>query len=109
MDAVSEMRRRDHRVCATTLEGALKDLRRHGGPAQVDRIVYLDKRTATQGDLLRFGTWPNGDLAGLWRYWIGSCRMVCRIKYGEGPVLVVFVGHCGCIYEQQCDWTVFLE
>lgn len=80
-------------------ERALKELRKLGKQAQREIIAYLDERIAGNGDPRRFGKGLKTDLAGLWRYRVGDCRILCQIKEGELLVLVVAVGHRREIYE----------
>jgi mRNA interferase RelE/StbE len=80
-------------------ERALKELRKPAKPAQHGIIAYLDERIAGNGDPRRFGKGLKTDLAGLWRYRVGDCRILCLIKEGELLVLVVAVGHRREIYE----------
>ena len=80
-------------------ERALKELRKLGKQAQREIIAYLDERIAGNGDPRRFGKGLKADLAGLWRYRVGDCRILCQIKDGELLVLVVAVGHRREIYE----------
>jgi mRNA interferase RelE/StbE len=80
-------------------ERALKELSKLGKQAQRDIIAYLDERIAGTGDPRRFGKRLKADLAGLWRYRVGDCRVLCQIKDGELLVLVVAVGHRRDVYE----------
>ncbi len=79
-------------------ERALKELKKLGHPAQRDIIAFLDERVAGAADPRRFGKSLKSDLAGLWRYRVGACRILCRISDGELMVLVVAVGHRKNIY-----------
>jgi mRNA interferase RelE/StbE len=80
-------------------ERALKELRKLDKQAQRDIIAYLDERVAGDGDPRRFGKGLKADLAGLWRYRVGSYRILCQIKDGELLVLVVSVCHRRDVYE----------
>ena len=72
---------------------ALKELKKLGKQAQREIIAYLDERVAGDADPRRFGKGLKADLAGLWRYRVGDCRILCQIVDGELLVLVVAVGH----------------
>jgi mRNA interferase RelE/StbE len=78
---------------------ALKEIRKLDPRVQRDIIAYLDERVAGTEDPRRFGKALKADLAGLWRYRVGSHRILCQIKDGELLVLVVAVGHRREIYE----------
>ena len=80
-------------------ERALKDLKKLGRPAQAEIVAYLDDRVAGEADPRRFGKALKADLAGLWRYRVGSYRVLCQIRDKELLVLVVTVGHRKNVYE----------
>jgi mRNA interferase RelE/StbE len=80
-------------------ERAFKELRKLGTQAQRDIISYLDERISSEADPRRFGKGLKADLAGLWRYRVGDCRILCQIRDRELLVLVVAVGHRRDIYE----------
>jgi mRNA interferase RelE/StbE len=80
-------------------ERALKDLKKLGHQAQRDIVAYLDERVAGDADPRRFGKGLKADLAGLWRYRVGNCRILCQIKDQELLVLVVAVGHRKDVYK----------
>ena len=80
-------------------ERALKELRHLDRQAQKEIITYLDERIAGRADPRRFGKKLRADLAGLWRYRVGSYRILCQIKDRELIVLVVCVGHRKNVYE----------
>jgi len=77
---------------------ALKELKKLGKQAQREIIAYLDERVAGDADPRRFGKALKADLAGLWSYRVGDCRILCQIVDGELLVLVVAVGHRREIY-----------
>ena len=79
-------------------ERALKDLKKMDRAAQRAIIAYLDERIAGNEDPKRFGKPLAGDLAGLWRYRLGSYRIICQIQDNELLVLVLTVGHRRNIY-----------
>ena len=75
---------------------ALKELKKLGAPDQQRVIRYL------QHEVLRepksFGKPLKRELAGLWRYRVGSIRIICQIKDEELIVLVVKVGNRKDVY-----------
>lgn len=79
-------------------ERALKDLRRLSETDRRRIFRYLDERVAGNGDPRRFGKALRGNLAGLWRYRVGDCRIICEIRDGELLVLVIAVGNRRDIY-----------
>ena len=67
---------------------------RSGWSGQRGILAYLDEEIAGAGDPRSFGKALKADLAGLWRYRVGNCRILCQIRRdGELLVLVVAVGH----------------
>ena len=80
-------------------ERALKELRKLGRQTQIEILDYLDTRIAGVEDPRRFGKPLRGELAGLWRYRIRDCRIICHLRDQEFMVLVLRVGHRRDIYE----------
>jgi mRNA interferase RelE/StbE len=80
-------------------ERALKELRKLGRQTQIEILDYLDTRIAGVEDPRRFGKPLRGELAGLWRYRVRDCRIVCHLRDQEFVVLVLRVGHRRDIYE----------
>jgi mRNA interferase RelE/StbE len=79
-------------------ERALKELKKLGRAAQTEILAYLDERIAGDADPRRFGKALKADLAGLWRYRVGSYRVLCQIRDNELVVMVVTVGHRKNVY-----------
>lgn len=79
-------------------EQARKQLKKLGHSAQVEIVSYLKKRIKTDQNPRRFGKPLVGDLAGLWRYRVGSYRIICKIEDELLIVLVVAVGDRKNIY-----------
>ena len=79
-------------------EKARKQLKKQGHSAQVEIISYLEERIQSDQNPRRFGKPLVGDLAGLWRYRVGSCRIVCKIEDEKLIVLIVAVGDRKNIY-----------
>ena len=78
---------------------ARKELRSLDAQAQREILRYLRERIAVDDDPRRFGKALGRDLSGLWRYRVGSYRLICRIEDGMLVVLVVRVGHRSEVYE----------
>jgi mRNA interferase RelE/StbE len=78
---------------------AARELRKLGKPAQVEILRYLRTRIATADDPRRFGKALTRDLKDLWRYRVGSFRIVARIDDGRFIVLVVTIGHRREVYD----------
>lgn len=76
---------------------ALKEFSKLGKPDQQRVLGYL------KNEVLRapqsFGKPLRHELAGLWRYRVGSIRLICQIKGMELVVLVVKVGNRRDIYD----------
>ncbi len=80
-------------------ERALRELRKLSRQTQIEILDYLDQRVAGDEDPRRFGKSLRGDLAGLWRYRVRDCRIICHLQDREFIVLVVRVGHRRDVYE----------
>ncbi len=79
-------------------ERALKEIKKLDRAIQKSIITYLDERIAGRDDPRRLGKPLTGDLAGLWRYRVGSFRIICQIQDNELIVLVLAAGHRRNIY-----------
>lgn len=79
-------------------ERARKELRKLD-PATQDRILkWLRHRIADQPDPRRFGKALKGRMRGLWRYRVGSWRIVCQLQDDRQVVLIVRIGHRRTVY-----------
>jgi len=78
---------------------AARDLRKLGTVAERAIVRYLRQRIATADDPRRFGKPLTGDLKGLWRYRVGSYRIVAEIEDDRFVVLIVTVGHRREVYD----------
>lgn len=78
---------------------AFKELSRLDKQAQLRIIKFLRKRIAMEDDPKRLGKPLHGDKAGLWRYRVGSYRLICHMENKTRTVLVLRVGHRRDIYE----------
>ena len=79
-------------------ERARKQLKKLGHTAQIEIISYLEKRLQGKENPRRLGKPLVGDLAGLWRYRVGSYRIICKIEDEKLIVLLVAVGDRKNIY-----------
>lgn len=78
---------------------AAKEFRKLGAASRSRILRYLRERIATSDDPRRFGKPLTGDLAGLWRYRIGDCRVIAAIEDDAFVVLVLRVAHRRDVYE----------
>ena len=78
---------------------ARKELRKLDPPAQREILGYLRKRIATKSNPKRFGKALGADKHGLWRYRVGTYRIICQFQIDKVVVLVLRVGHRKNIYD----------
>lgn len=78
---------------------AVKELKALDTRAQRAIIRYMRDKIATEEDPRRFGDPLRKDLKGLWKYRIGSYRIICSIEDQKVVVLVVRVGHRRNVYK----------
>ena len=78
---------------------ARKELRKLDSPVQREILNYLRTRIAGSNNPRVFGQNLSGNKAGLWRYRMGTYRIICRIEDDIFIVLVVGVGHRREVYE----------
>lgn len=74
-------------------ERARRELRRLDRAVQHAILRYFSRRIQTDVDPRRFGRPLRHSRAGLWRYRIGTYRVICRIEDQRLIVLVLAVGH----------------
>ena len=72
---------------------ALKELRKLDPPVQNRIILFLRSVSPPPRDPKRFGKPLTRGQPTLWRYRIGSYRLICRIGQDRLLVLVLAVGH----------------
>ena len=72
---------------------AAKELTALDRPVQARIVRFLRERIAGGEDLPRLGRALKGQSVSLWRYRVGSYRLVCSIEDDRLIVLVVRVGH----------------
>jgi len=77
---------------------AARDLRKLGVDAERRVLRYLRERVAGSKDPRRLGQALTGDRKGLWRYRVGTYRIVAAIEDDRLVVLVVTVGHRRDVY-----------
>jgi mRNA interferase RelE/StbE len=72
---------------------ARRELRNLDSSSQQQILRYLRERIATDENPRRLGGPLRGELAGLWKYRVGSFRVICDIQDAAITVLVVRIGH----------------
>jgi mRNA interferase RelE/StbE len=80
-------------------ERARRELRRLDPSVQREILRSLRQRIAGPHDPRRFGRPLRGHLHGLWRYRVGSYRLICELADDTLLVLVLAVGHRKEVYE----------
>lgn len=78
---------------------ARKELRKLDPDTQKRILGWLRQRIAGKPDPRRFGKSLKGRMKGLWRYRIGSWRIICQLQDEHRLALVVRIGHRRDIYE----------
>jgi mRNA interferase RelE/StbE len=78
---------------------AVKELKKLYTRARRAIVRYMRDKIATDEDPRRFGDPLQKDFKGLWRYRIGSYRIICSIEDDKILVLVVRVGHRSNVYK----------
>ena len=61
--------------------------------SQARVVSYLRQRLFSAKDPRQFGKALQGDEQGLWRYRVGSYRIICDIRDANSCVLVLAVAH----------------
>ncbi len=79
-------------------ERASKELRKLDRQHQSRIVRFLRERIATAEDPRRLGKLLQGQAAGLWRYRVGSFRLICTIEDERLVVLVLRIGDRRDIY-----------
>ena len=79
---------------------ARKQLIKLDRPVQNEIIRYLRERLSTEEDPRRYGAPLRKELAGRWKYRVGSYRLICEIQDEKVLVLVLMVGHRRKIYDK---------
>lgn len=79
-------------------ETALSQLRKLDRQDARRILDYLDTRIAVLDDPRSRGKALTGTLGGLWRYRVGSYRMICDIRVDAMRVLVVRLGNRRDVY-----------
>lgn len=79
-------------------ETAKKELAKLDKQAQKAILKYLRTRIVERNNPKDFGESLRGNLAGLWKYRIGSYRVVADIQDEQVTVLILKVGHRSKVY-----------
>lgn len=77
---------------------AVRDIRKLDGEARRCILSFLRERIATGDDPRRLGHPLTGPRTGLWRYRVGSYRLICRIEDARVVVLLLVVRHRRDVY-----------
>ena len=77
---------------------AVKELKKLDTRAKRAIVRFMRDKIASEEDPRRFGEPLRKDLKGLWKYRIGSYRVICSIEDKQIVVLVVRVGHRRNVY-----------
>ncbi|MEN8243539.1 MAG: type II toxin-antitoxin system RelE/ParE family toxin [Thermodesulfobacteriota bacterium] len=80
---------------------AEKQLHKLDRPVQRRILDWLFDRIEGCKNPRHFGEPLKGDYAGLWRYRVGSYRILCKIQDRKIRVLVLTVGHRREIYKRR--------
>ena len=75
---------------AATAKSQLRKLDRQAARRIVD---FMDSRVSRLDDPRVLGRALSGPLGRLWRYRVGSCRVICEVQDRGVRVLVVRIGH----------------
>ena len=78
---------------------ARKDLKALGGAERTAVLKYLRDRIDGSDDPRRFGKALVDDLAGLWRYRIGTTRIIARLEDEVLLVMVIKIGNRRDVYD----------
>jgi mRNA interferase RelE/StbE len=79
-------------------DSAFKELSKLDKQTQKIILRYLRDRVAVSDNPRHFGQPLRSNLAGLWKYRVGSYRIICSINDSELTVLVLRVGHRRQVY-----------
>jgi mRNA interferase RelE/StbE len=78
---------------------AFKELSRIDSQTQLRILKFLRGRITVHRDPIKLGKLLRGDKAGLWRFRVGSYRLICHIENKTRRILVLRVGHRRDVYE----------
>ncbi len=79
-------------------ETARKQLMKIDYQAKKKILKYLKERIAPIADPRSFGDPLSGSLSGLWKYRVGSYRIIVEIRAQDVVILVLRVGHRKHVY-----------
>ena len=80
---------------------ARKQIAKLDRPVQKEIIDYLRERVGGDEDPRRYGGPLRKELAGRWKYRVGSYRVICEIMDDKVLVLVLMVGHRKTVYKKN--------
>ena len=79
---------------------AEKQMRRLSREAQTDIIGYLRERVQPAENARQFGKMLHGDKQRLWRYRVGTYRMICDIQDLTHKIVILVIGHRKDVYRR---------
>ena len=79
---------------------AKKQSRKLDRQTQTEIVQYLRNKIASDEDPRRFGAPLRKELAGRWKYPVGSYRLICEIQDEKVVVLVLMVDHRSKIHKR---------
>ncbi len=77
---------------------AVRELRKLDAQTRRAILDYFDDRVAVAENPRQLGKPLAAGFAGLWRYRVGDCRIICRIENERLTVLILRVGRRSKIY-----------
>ncbi len=78
---------------------ASKEYEKLSNKDQVRLKGFIDDRLLKLDNPRKLGKSLSGSFKGLWRYRVGSLRLIVQIKDGELVILVVKIGQRGKVYK----------
>ncbi|OGQ98921.1 MAG: addiction module toxin RelE [Deltaproteobacteria bacterium RIFOXYD12_FULL_55_16] len=77
---------------------AKKQLAKLDRQIQIEIMLYLRAKIATEEDPRRYGAPLRKELLGRWKYRVGAYRLICDIQDEKIMVCVLMVGHRSKVY-----------
>lgn len=78
---------------------AANEFERLSSKDQIRIKKFIDDRLSVSEDPRKIGKSLSGNLSKLWRYRIGSLRIIAQIKDAKVIILIVKLGHRGKVYK----------
>ena len=78
---------------------AVKDLKALSKESRQRILNYIEQKIDQKSNLNDFGQSLTGNKAGLWRYRVSDCRIICNFSDAELIILIIAVGHRKEIYK----------